>query len=98
MACGEISPLSKTLAPSRVTSRSSCNTLSLCCTTRAIFNRQEFDPISIAAYVCISWRVPLDFSLGYIALRLTIHDHLVRKMKATRREHSSLPEILGRVP
>ena len=35
-------------------SRSSCNTFSRCCTTLAIFNRQEFDPISIAAYVCIS--------------------------------------------
>src|SRR5580698_2758952 len=55
MASGETTPLSKTLAPSRVTSRSSCSTFSWCCWTRAIFNRQELEPMSIAAYVCIVW-------------------------------------------
>src|ERR1700722_15528190 len=53
MASGETTPFSNTLAPSRVTSRSSCSTFSSCCWTRAIFNRQELEPMSIAAYVCI---------------------------------------------
>src|ERR1700742_1979501 len=51
MASGEITPVSNTLSPSRVTSRSSCSVLSLCACTDAIANRQELDPISIAANV-----------------------------------------------
>jgi hypothetical protein len=51
IASGEISPDSKTLAPSLVTSRSSCKVRNWCATTFAIFNLQELEPISIAAKV-----------------------------------------------
>src|SRR6202012_1129557 len=53
IAPGKTTPDSKTLAPSRVTSRSSANVFRRCVTTLAIFNLQEFDPISIAANVGI---------------------------------------------
>src|SRR5215475_5814394 len=54
IASGEITPVWKTLSPSLVTSRSSCNVFNRCICTDAIFNRHEFDPISIAAKVGIS--------------------------------------------
>src|SRR5580698_3122899 len=74
MESGETSPDSKTLEPSRVTSRSSCTTRRRCCTTRAIFNLHEFEPISIAAKVCIA-------SLGpgnNLAIARTIHERGTR--------------------
>lgn len=51
MASGETNPVSKTLVPKRVTSRSSCKVFRRCATTRAILSRQELDPISMAAKV-----------------------------------------------
>ena len=53
MASGEIRPVSKTLLPSRVTSRSSCSVFNRCAETLAIFNLQELEPISMAANVGI---------------------------------------------
>ena len=54
-----LDPVWKTLSPSLVTSRSSCTVLRRCACTVAIFNRHEFDPISIAANVGIPDLVPL---------------------------------------
>src|ERR1700679_2318453 len=55
MASGEMSPVSKTLPPRRVTSRSSARVLSRCACTRAIFNLQELEPMSIAAKVGMNY-------------------------------------------
>src|SRR5579883_3060558 len=54
MASGEMSPASNTLAPSRVTSRSSASVLSRWETTLAILRRHELEPTSIAAKVGIA--------------------------------------------
>src|SRR5208283_592082 len=69
---GETRPDSNTLAPSRVTSRSSWTTRRLCCTTRAIFSLHEFEPISTAAKVCIDSGVPWGKILW--AVECTIHE------------------------
>ncbi len=57
MASGDTSPDSKTLAPNRVTSRSSCTVRNWCATTLEIFNLQELEPISMAAKVGMAGRV-----------------------------------------
>jgi hypothetical protein len=51
IASGEITPVWKTLSPSRTTSRSWCSIFRWCCCTSAIFSRTELDPISMAANV-----------------------------------------------
>ena len=58
IASGEISPVSKTLSPSRVTSRSSCSIFRWCCCTAAIASRHEFDPISMACLLYTSTPAP----------------------------------------
>src|SRR5271157_1929347 len=64
MACGEISPHSKTPAPRRVTSRSSCKVFKWCAATLAIFSLQELEPISMAAKVNIRGAAPENWLCG----------------------------------